>query len=239
MNAYAKSGAFFDLDGTLIATPSLEWRFFAHLLECDEISSANLTRWLWRCAKKILLDRCAAIEANKLYLAGLRETLAAEWTHADASNSPPVLREGIARLAWHRAEGHPIFIVTGTLAPLARAITQNFPCPVEVIASELDTIHGHWTGWLAGEHMSGAAKARALRSLARQHDLDLSRSYAYGNHTADLPMLEAVGNPTTINPSHRLARVARARGWGICHWSKSQRRAHTSRTNLLAPTEAR
>ena len=37
MNATQKIGAFFDLDGTLLAPPSLEWRFIGYLMERDEI----------------------------------------------------------------------------------------------------------------------------------------------------------------------------------------------------------
>ena len=239
MNISAKIGAFFDLDGTLIAPPSLEWRFLAHLLTCDEISGANLARWLGRCAKTISRDRHAAIEGNKLYLAGLRESLVAAWTSASAPNSLPIFIDGTARLAWHHAQGHQVFLVTGTLAPLARAIAQNFPCPLEIVASEPEVFDGHWTGWLAGEHMSGNGKARTIRILAAQYGLELGQSYAYGNHIADLPMLEAVGNPVAINPSRRLARQARTRGWRICNWNGSQSTAQTGRTNLLAPTEAR
>jgi HAD superfamily hydrolase (TIGR01490 family) len=238
MNDSAKIGAFFDLDGTLIAPPSLEWRFLAHLLAYDEVSRANLVLWLGHCAKNILCDRHSAIEGNKLYLAGLHESLVAKWTAAGAPNSPPVFLEGMTRIAWHHGHGHRVFLVTGTLAPLARAIAQHFPCPVEIVASELEVFDGHWTGWLAGEHMSGKAKAGAIRALAAQYGLELGESHAYGNHIADLPMLEAVGNPVAVNPSRRLARLARTRGWRIYKWHEWQATAQAGRANLFAPTEA-
>jgi HAD superfamily hydrolase (TIGR01490 family) len=238
MNVAAKIGAFFDLDGTLIPPPSLEWRFLAHLLACEEVSRANLVLWLRRCAKNILCDRRAAIEDNKLYLAGLPETLVSEWTAAGAPNSPPFFLQGITRLAWHHTQGHRVFLVTGTLAPVARAIAQHFPCPVEIIGSELEVFHGRWTGWLAREHMSGKAKACAIRALAARYNLELRQSHAYGNDVADLPMLDAVGNPVAANPSRRLARMARTRGWPIYKWHESQTSAKTTHTRLFTPTEA-
>jgi HAD superfamily hydrolase (TIGR01490 family) len=238
MNVAAKIGAFFDLDGTLIAPPSLEWRFLAHLFACDEVSGANLARWLGHCAKTILRDRLAAIEANKLYLAGLRESLVGKWTAAGAPNWPPFFLEGMTRIDWHHGHGHRVFLVTGTLAPLARAIAQHFPCPVKIVATEPEVFDGHWTGWLAGEHVSGKAKACAIRALVGEHDLELGKSYAYGNHMTDLPMLEAVGNPVAVNPSRRLARLARARGWRIYKWHELQATAQAGRANLFAPTEA-
>jgi hypothetical protein len=38
MNSPQNVGAFFDLDGTLLPPPSLEWRFIGYLLERDQIS---------------------------------------------------------------------------------------------------------------------------------------------------------------------------------------------------------
>jgi len=239
MNVPANIGAFFDLDGTLIPAPSLEWRFLAHLLAHEEVSRANLILWLRHCAKNILRDRHAAIEANKLYLAGLPESLLAEWTAAGAPNSPPFFLRGMARLAWHHAQGHRVFLVTGTLAPLARAIARNLPCPVEIIANELEVLDGHWTGWLAREHMGGKAKADAIQALATRNGLELRQSHAYGNYVADLPMLESVGNPVAVNPSRRLAHVARTRGWPIYKWRESLTSAKTTHTRLFTPTEAR
>jgi HAD superfamily hydrolase (TIGR01490 family) len=238
MKGAANIGVFFDLDGTLLAPPSLEWRFLAHLIACDEISGANITRWLGRCSKAILRDRIRAVEGNKLYLAGLRESLVTEWRAAAASDYPPFFLEGVARLAWHQTQRHRVFLVTGTLGPLARAVAHRFPCPVEIVASELDVLDGHWTGWLAGAHMSNRGKASAIRALAARHALDLPQSYAYGNHRTDLPMLEAVGNPTAVNPSWRLARLARMRGWRICKWRESQTTSQAKRENLLRLTEA-
>jgi HAD superfamily hydrolase (TIGR01490 family) len=238
MNVPAKIGAFFDLDGTLIPPPSLEWRFLAHLLACQEVTRANLLLWLRRCAMNFLRDRHAAIEGNKLYLAGLPESLVDDWAAAGGPNSPRCFLQGMTRLAWHHAQEHRVFLVTGALAPLARTIAQSFPCAVEIVASEPEVFGGHWTGCLVGQHMSGKAKGCAIRALAAQYDVELGQSHAYGNDVADLPMLEAVGNPVAVNPSRRLARLARTRGWPIYKWHESQPSVKTTHTRLFTPTEA-
>jgi len=77
-----------------------------------------------------------------------------------------------------------------------------------------------WTGRLAGEWLNGAAKARALHSLAGRCELDLSRSFAYGDSGGDIAMLAAVGNPRAINPAFRLRRIARACGWPVERWNQ-------------------
>jgi hypothetical protein len=82
-------GAFFDLDGTLLSPPSLEWRFIGYLLERDQISSTHVASWLANFAKTILRDPQQAIEGNRFYLAGINESLGSDWETDLASKSSP------------------------------------------------------------------------------------------------------------------------------------------------------
>jgi HAD superfamily phosphoserine phosphatase-like hydrolase len=223
-------GAFFDLDGTLLPAPSLEWRFIGYLLERREISSAHAGRWLARFAGTFWHDLHGATLGNKLYLRGISEALANEWEKSLApifprEDSLPFFAEGLQRIAWHRAQRHRVFLVSGTLAPLARAVTRILGAlvstEIEVCATELEVTPGTlqiWSGRIAGEHMSGGAKSRAVLMLAARYRLDLSRSYAYGDSAGDLQMLEGVGYGVAVNPTRRLARLARKRGWRMCVW---------------------
>jgi phosphoserine phosphatase len=51
--------------------------------------------------------------------------------------------------------------------------------------------------------------------LAHQLKLDLEKSYAYGNHHSDLPLLEIVGNPHAVEPNSILEKIAHQRAWPI------------------------
>jgi len=216
-----KIGAFFDLDGTLLASPSLEWRFIAYLLARDEMGGAEVARWLARCAKTLLRDSVAATSGNKAYLAGLRESLAADWEASLASGSLPFFSAGIERVAWHLAQGHRVFLVTGTLEPLAHAAARRMPGPLEICATQLESRDGRWTGRLAGPHLRGEAKGRAVRAFAARFGLSLWESYAYGNSAADLPMLDAVGRRFAVNPRAALRRIALRENWEIRDWKDS------------------
>ncbi len=66
---------------------------------------------------------------------------------------------------------------------------------------------------LLDEHR--AAKARAVERLAEREGIDLSRSYAYGDSTHDVPTLSLVGNPVAINPDRGLRRHAAHAGWPV------------------------
>jgi putative phosphoserine phosphatase/1-acylglycerol-3-phosphate O-acyltransferase len=218
MKAAPSIAAFFDLDGTLLPRPSLESRFVAHLLKRGEIGCADIFRWLWYSANSLLRGQQSGIAGNKTYLAGLRESVAAEWADSLAAQSVKFVEGGLQHVAWHVSQEHRIVFVSGTLAPLARAVASRLAVEIDVIATELEVTGETWTGQLAGPHVSGQQKARAVLAFAKQHALELEQSYAYGDRISDLPMLESVGHPIAVNPDSRLERTARLRGWPICEW---------------------
>ncbi len=221
MSAPGKIGAFFDLDGTLLAPPSLEWRFIGYLLERDEITTQNVARWVAESAKVLLNGERCAIFANKHYLTGIHESVIAEWANTITHRSLPLFAEGIDRVHRHLECGHSVVLVTGTLAPLARAVTCHLPRGVEVRATKLETQEGCFTGRISGAHLGFAEKARVMREYAEGFDLDLRQSFAYGNEMSDARMLEAVGHPAAVNASWGLDRKARSRGWAVLRWSGS------------------
>jgi HAD superfamily hydrolase (TIGR01490 family) len=238
MSASPQVGAFFDLDGTLLRRPSLERRFVVHLLRHGEVTSARAASWFGHFCKAVWRDPRSAISKNKGYLAGLPESLAVNWLNSRGEGSLEVCPEGLSQIAWHLAEKHEVFIVSGGLAPLARGLAQAISPRIEVVATELQVLNGFWTGQLAGEHMSGEAKRSAILTLAAQRGLQLELSYAYGNETADLPMLECVGHPFVVNPGMSLRRIAAKRDWLMCNWAR-QKESHAERAHCLAARESR
>jgi phosphoserine phosphatase len=58
-------------------------------------------------------------------------------------------------------------------------------------------------------------KKKLTLKLAQQLELDLKKSYAYGNHHSDLPLLETVGNPHAVEPNSVLEKIAHHRSWPI------------------------
>jgi len=238
MSASEKIGAFFDLDGTLLPPPSLEWRFVGYLLAHDRLGSADVARWLAHFAKKILPDPRAATLGNKRYLAGLPQSLADDWENSLTRDSLRLYPAALERMIWHWSQGHRVFLVSGTLENLAQVVALRLPGPAEVCATRLEATGGCWTGRMTGDHMSAEAKARAVRGLAARFGLSLWDSYAYGNSMSDLPMLDSVGRRVAVNPSVRLARIARGEGWPACDW-KSPAFDSMRAAKRLAAREAR
>lgn len=221
MSTKTNPGAFFDLDGTLVPLPSLERRFIRYLFRRGELGFTHAARWLARFLTPSAFDFRETIEANKAYLAGLRASLADEWATRSEREPAPFFAEGLQLLVWHAAQGHRIFLISGTLAPLADGIVKRLPVLATACATELELCGERWTGRIRGELISGEAKARAVRCLAVKHRFDLESSYAYGDRSADIPMLESVGHPVAINPSSALKKLASRRGWLLLQWHQA------------------
>jgi HAD superfamily hydrolase (TIGR01490 family) len=223
MSAKGSPSAFFDLDGTLVTLPSLERRFIRYLFRRSELGFAHAARWLARFLTPSAINFRGTMEANKAYLAGLRASLADEWARWSEHEPAPFFVEGLRLLIWHAAQGHQIFLVSGTLAPLATGIAKQLLVPATACATELEVRSGRWTGRIRGELISGEAKARAIECLAVKHGLDLESSYGYGDRSADIPMLKSVGHPVAINPSRALKKLASQRGWPALKWHETLR----------------
>jgi phosphoserine phosphatase len=147
MSASPSIAAFFDIDGTLLAPPSLEWRFIGYLLEQDKLSKSNVLRWMAYAGRSILYGPRHAVGANKQYFAGLFESLVADWADSlgtDDSNPNllEVFDEGLDRVRWHQSQHHRVFLVSGTPAPLARYFASLLPGKVEAVGTELAACFG-------------------------------------------------------------------------------------------------
>jgi HAD superfamily hydrolase (TIGR01490 family) len=216
--------AFFDLDGTLVPFPSLEWRFFRMLRYRRALAAQSYLRWLAEAARLAPRGVNAILHGNKMYLRGVAVERLGK---GGLKPAPPFMEDGLESVAWHARQGHAIAIVSGTLQPLAaemaRAIeaklaVRGTAMPVRVCATCLEESEGRWTGRIVGEAIFGRAKAHAAQRVAEEMQLDLADCYAYGDSVNDRWLLEAVGHALTVNPSRGLAWIARERGWPVLRW---------------------
>jgi HAD superfamily hydrolase (TIGR01490 family) len=216
--------AFFDLDGTLAAGPSLEQRFFRLLRDQRVIPMMNYFFWLSEALHLAPRGIRAMRYANKMYLR--RVPPDAVERQADGIS---FFAEAVERLAWHAKEGHEIVIVSGTLETLAREAARQLQEELEargiaailhVRATRLGEKTGRWTGQILGEAMIGEAKSHAVKLLAAETGINLARSYAYGDSAMDRWLLAAVGQPVAVNPSKELLRLAQRRNWAVMVWEK-------------------
>ncbi len=153
-----KSGGvavFFDLDGTLVALPSLEKRFF-RMLRCRRvIPGRNYFLWLRETMRLAPRGISATMQANKMYLRGVQildergegDGDISSW-HKDGQQAagqasapprrnlrlpvPTFFAPAIERVAWHAKQGHEIVLISGTLEPLAREAARTMEAELAV-----------------------------------------------------------------------------------------------------------
>jgi len=242
-----KSGsvaAFFDLDGTLVPLPSLEWKFFRMLRYRKHIGIRSYFLWCVEALRQLPRGINQVLHANKMYLGGISVG------EKDLLKVPTFYPEAIERMLWHAERGHLIVIVSGTLELLAeraaRALEaelgeRGLATKICVCATRLEVKCRRCTGRILGEAMFGEAKARAVRRVATDEDLNLQRCFAYGDSASDRWMLEAVGKPAAVNPSNDLARIARRNDWPVLTWGKektfTQRARRAQRTQRSGDSE--
>ena len=234
------SAAFFDIDGTLLAKPSLERRFFWELRRRGKIPARNYLHWLTETLRLGLRDPQnirSAILANKQHLRGVRANIVSGEARNAASLAenrlPEFFPAAIQRVWWHALRGDTIVLVSGTLAPLAALVQsalqrellwRGVEGKIFSIATRLEIVDGRWTGAVADKAVFGEEKALAVEYFARAQNISLARSSAYGDSSLDCFMLGRVGHAFAVNPTRRLRRTARSRGWHILHWSHSAMR---------------
>lgn len=210
-----KPAAIFDIDRTLVVPTSMERMFLPFLIRRRWVTAGDLARYLGYAARNFGRQGSLALN-NKQHLKdkdpGELDRLAAECFRIKIlGRVSPAGRRAVAE---HRRHGHLVVLLTGSLDPLAQALKRELGADL-ALASRLDVEAGALSGRLAGRRPYGNEKARLVRELALREGLDLSSSFAYGDHHSDLPVLAAVGNPRAVNPDRRLADEARRRGWPV------------------------
>ena len=82
----------------------------------------------------------------------------------------------------------------------------------DVIATRMSIVDGRYSGEVEF-YAAGPSKVEGVREMAAERGYDLAECYAYSDSSSDLPLLEAVGHPSAVNPDRALRRVAIENAW--------------------------
>nr|WP_245670396.1 HAD family hydrolase [Corynebacterium crudilactis] len=127
--------------------------------------------------------------------------------------TPTIYAEARELIEHHQELGHDVIIISASVKELVEPIAKELGVE-KTVTTILESEDGLYTGDVLF-YCKGAAKAQSILDLAKAHNYDLSQSHAYSDSFTDLPMLEAVGNPTAVNPDRALKKIALERGWKI------------------------
>ncbi len=219
-----KSAAFFDLDKTVIAKSSVlafgrpfyqgglinrravlkssYAQFVFHVSGADEDQMARM--------RDYLTAMCTGWD-----VATVRE-IVAETLHELID--PLIYDEAAGLIEEHHAAGRDVVIVSSSGEEVVTAIGELLGAD-QVLATRMVEVDGRYTGEI-DFYAYGPNKAQAMHNLAEREGYDLAASYAYSDSSTDLPMLEAVGHPSAVNPDKALRRAALDNGWPILSFAR-------------------
>ncbi|ORB76108.1 HAD-IB family hydrolase/lysophospholipid acyltransferase family protein [Mycobacterium scrofulaceum] len=217
-----KIGAFFDLDGTLVAGFTAVILTQERLLRRDMgvgellgMVQAGLSHTLGRIEFEDLIGKAAAALAGRL-LDDLEEIGERLFVQRIESRIYPEMRELVRA---HVARGHTVVLSSSALTiqvnPVARFLGIS-----NMLTNKFETTEdGILTGGVQKPILWGPGKAAAVQRFAAENGIDLKDSYFYADGDEDVALMYLVGNPRPTNPEGKMAAVAKRRGWPILRFN--------------------
>lgn len=106
------------------------------------------------------------------------------------------------RIKWHKENGHKVILISGSPDFLVSRMAEKM---------EADDFSGseylYKDDKLTGEvkpMWDTPNKIKSINKFCEKYEIDLSKSFAYGDTNGDFGMFTLVGNPIAINPSKEL-----------------------------------
>ncbi|WP_409436998.1 HAD-IB family hydrolase [Mycobacterium sp. SMC-14] len=217
-----KIGAFFDLDGTLVAGFTAviltRERFRSRDMGLGELFGmiqAGLNHQLGRIEfEQLITTASSALRGRSI--TDLDEIGERLFVQKIAKRIYPEMREVVRA---HQARGHTVVLSSSALTiqvePVARFLGITNTLTNAFVTDE----DGALTGEVVEPILWGPGKAAAVQKFAAEHDIDLQDSYFYADGDEDVALMHLVGNPRPTNPEGKMASVARKRGWPILQFS--------------------
>lgn len=215
------AAAFFDVDNTIMRGASM-FHFAVGLARRKFFSPREIVGFGVKQMKFVLSgsedleDMESATEAALSFVADRRvaDLVALGEEIFDDSMVDKLIPGSLALAQGHLDSGQQVWLVTATPIELARTIATRLGL-TGALGTVSEVRNGVYTGRLQGGPLHGLAKAEAVKALALQEGLDLSRCWAYSDSSNDIPMLSTVGNPVAVNPDPALRAHAIQNTWRI------------------------
>lgn len=230
-------GAFFDLDGTLVAGFTgvilTQEQFLSRQMGIGEFISmiqAGLNHQLGRSEFEDLIGAASKAMRGRS-LSDLDEMGERLFRQKIEAKIYPEMRDLVRA---HMERGHTVCLSSSALTiqvePVARhlGITNMLTNRFEVDDD------GTVTGKIIEPILWGSGKANAVQRFSAENDIDLAESYFYADGDEDVALMYLVGNPRPTNPEGKMAAVARQRGWPITRFTSRGGTGLTSTVRTLA-----
>jgi phosphatidylglycerophosphatase C len=152
-------------------------------------------------------------------LAGYHRTTLSDW--ADSFTRKLIRKslhaDALEKLNFHLAQGDELVLLTASLDLYVEHVGRQLGFDT-IICTQTSWINGILEGDLLGDNCYGENKLNRLQDWLDDNQ-DKVIELAYADHESDLPVLETAKTGVVINPSSRLADIAKERGLEIQQWN--------------------
>ncbi|SBS79564.1 conserved hypothetical protein [uncultured Mycobacterium sp.] len=215
-------GAFFDLDGTLVAGFTAviltQERFRSRDMGIGELITmiaAGLNHQLGRLEFEELITKASQALRGRA-MSDLHEIGERMFVQKIENRIYPEMRELVHA---HMERGHTVVLSSSALTIQVEPVA-NFLGIMNTLTNRFEVDENDvLTGEVIRPILWGPGKANAVQKFAADNDIDLKRSYFYADGDEDVALMYLVGNPRPTNPEGKMAAVARRRGWPILQFS--------------------
>jgi len=218
MNPKNHIAAFFDFDETLLEVESgrlgIQWLWDRRLVPFGYILKILVANFFYQ--RRLLSDeRMVKIMLTFYKKKRLTDFQKGSQNFYKAYLKPRLAPGILTRVHFHKNEGHLLVLISGSVRYLLEPVIRDLEFD-HLLCTDLEVgKNGLMTGKPEGLVCVDQNKKKLTLKLAENIGLDLAKSYAYGNHQSDLPLLETVGKPHVVEPTIILEKIARQRSWPI------------------------
>jgi HAD superfamily hydrolase (TIGR01490 family) len=212
-----QAAAFFDLDKTVIAKSSA-LAFGRPFYRDGLITRRDVVKAAYaQLTFKIGGADDAQIARIRDHLAQLCKGWSVDQVHQIVNETlneiinPYVYAEAAALIAEHQRAGRDVVLVSASGEEMVRPIGESLGIS-DIIATRMAVKDGKYSGDVEF-YNAGPNKVRAVEQMAAERGYNLAESYAYSDSVSDIPLLEAVGHPTAVNPDRGLRKHAIEHEW--------------------------
>jgi len=216
------TGAFFDLDGTLVAGFTVA-AVTRDRLRRREVGAAEFLHMM-QLAVEYRLGRSQFENVIEGAVRSSRGRLAEDVDEVGER----IFRQSVADLIYpemrdlvraHQRRGHTVVLSSSALTMQAEPVARYLGIDHVVCNRFVTDEHGVLTGEIQRPVIWGTSKATSVQKFAAEHGIDLRTSYFYADGDEDLALMHLVDNPRPVNPGPALTKVAERRGWPILRFS--------------------
>jgi HAD superfamily hydrolase (TIGR01490 family) len=99
--------------------------------------------------------------------------------------------------------GHIVVTISGSPIELVNEMALKYGFDDWIGTKYFTDEKGFFTGKIK-PMWDSESKEKAINKFVKKYNIDLTKSYAYGDTAGDYSMLSMVGNPTAVNPTREL-----------------------------------